>query len=184
MRLSSNPERGHEGRSPYEESDVVIGRVISVNVPRRELRIAPDTSHPERFHSLRQLRLQTADKKILILPIVSIRLTEKAAIAKVECTDADEIAGTRGALVMVRLSERFPLPEHEYYIDDLIGLRVKDPSGRVLGFLKEVWQTSANDIYQVVDDRGGEILLPAIEDVIIRVDLESGELIADISTLE
>ena len=86
--------------------------------------------------------------------------------------------------MVVSRSERFPLPQDEYYIDDLIGLVVKDSTGRELGRLKEVWHTPANDIYQVLDERGREILLPAIEDVIVSIDIERGELIADTSILE
>jgi 16S rRNA processing protein RimM len=181
--LSNEPEREPEASAP-EQDDIVIGKVISVNVPRRELRIAPDTSHPERFHSLHRLRLRTKDDKTLMLPIDSVRVTHKGAIVRVKSNDADEIAAARGAKVLVSRSERFPLPRHEYYIDDLIGLVVKDTTGRLIGRIKEVWQTAANDVYQVLDEAGRETLLPAIEDVIITVDTERGELIADTSFLE
>ncbi len=181
--MSSDTRRGPLGGSP-DERDIVIGKVVSVNVPRRELRIAPETSHPERFHALRHLRLKTREKQTVLLTVASVRVTRSAVIAKVEAEDDNQVASARGALVVVPLSERFPLPEHEYYVDDLVGLTVKDKEGSVVGRLCEIWETPANDIYRVLDDEGRETLLPAIEDIILRVDVESGEMIADISRLE
>jgi len=181
--LSSSRGKGHGSRSP-DKDDVIIGKVISVNVPRRELRIAPDTSHPERFHLLRQLRLKTRENQTLVFPVASVRVIENRVIVQVNNLSADEIAAARGALVYVLRAERFPLPKNEYYIDDLVGLVVKDTGGQIVGRVTDVWRTPANDIYRVLDDRGRETLLPAIEDVIVEVDIERGELIADVSVLE
>jgi 16S rRNA processing protein RimM len=181
--LSNEPERGLASGSP-DENDIIIGKVVSVNVPRREVRIAPETSHPERFHLLRQLRLKTKENRALILPVVSVRVTRQGVIARIDSENADEIAAARGATVFVPRSERFPLPRDEYYIDDLLGLVVKDPGGRVVGRVAEVWRTPANDIYQVLDEAGREFLVPAVEDVVITIDLERGEMIANIAILE
>lgn len=181
--MSSDSQRGPLGGSPGER-DIVIGKVVSVNVPRRELRIAPETSHPERFHALRHLRLKTRQEQTNLFAVERVRVTKSAVIAKVEAEDDSQIASARGALVMVPLSERFPLPENEYYVDDLVGLTVKDKEGSVVGRLCEIWTTPANDIYRVLGEDGRETLLPAIEDVVLKVDIESGEMIADISRLE
>ncbi len=180
--MSSNPRKGRQGEDAAER-DIRIGKVVSVNVPRREVRIAPETSHPERFHEVSILRLETKRGKKLCLTPKQIRVTASAVIAKIETDDEDLIASTRGATVVVPYAERFPLPENEYYEDDLIGLVVKDKDGAVIGKLHQIWETPANDIYQVLDEEGGEILIPAIEDVILNVDVEGGEITADISIL-
>ncbi len=161
----------------------MIGKVVSVNVPRRELRIVPETSHPERFHEMRELCLKTKQGQTLRLTLGGVRIIKSAVVAKVETDDEDQIASTRGAKIVVARSERFPLPEDEYYVDDLIGLVVKDKEGSIIGRLTEIWETPANDVYQVLDDDGHEILLPAIEDVVLRVDIEGGEMVADTSNL-
>lgn len=167
-----------------DEHDIIIGKVVSVNVLRRELRIAPTTSHPERFHELRSLRLRLRNHQIFQLAVRSVRMTPSTVIATVETEDDAQVALTRGAEVVVRWSDRFRLPENEYYVDDLIGLIVKDKQGRAVGRLREIWNTPANDIYRVLDDEGHEILLPAIEDVILKVDLDSGEITADVSLVQ
>jgi 16S rRNA processing protein RimM len=182
LRLSNEPERGQA--SITEEESVVIGRVVSVNVPRREVRIASETSHPERFRLLSQLRLNTKQKRTLVLPVASVRVMKKQAIVTIDSKDADMIAAARGANVVVARSERFQLPPNEYYIDDIVGLLVRDIGGRDIGRIKEIWHTPANDIYQVLDEDGKETLLPAIEEIIIDVDVERGVLTADISPLE
>lgn len=167
-----------------DERDIIIGKVVSVHVPRRELRIAPTTSHPERFHELRSLRLRVPSHHTCQVAVRSIRITGSAVIATVETEDDAQVASFRGAEIVVRWSERFQLPENEYYVDDLIGLLVKDTEGRVVGRLREIWNTPANDIYRVVDDNGREILLPAIEDVILTVDTDAGEITADVSMMQ
>jgi 16S rRNA processing protein RimM len=161
----------------------MIGRVVSVNVPKKQIRIAPETSYPERFNLLQELRLKTKEGAEICVKLEDIRITQKAIIISVPSENDDIIGLLRGATVVVERSERFPLPEDEYYIDDLVGLVVKDVQGSVIGRLAEVWETPANDIYQVLDDDGREMLLPAIEDVILEVDIESGHLVADITNL-
>lgn len=180
--MSNDPRKGRLSENAAER-DVRIGKVASVNVPRRELRIIPETSHPERFHEVSILRLKTKRGEKLCLTPKRIRVTASAVIAQIETEDENLIASTRGATVVVPYTERFQLPEGEYYEDDLIGLTVKDKDGAVIGKLHQIWETPANDIFQVLDEKGKEILLPAIEDVILNVDVEGGEITADISIL-
>ncbi|RJP74716.1 MAG: 16S rRNA processing protein RimM [Candidatus Abyssobacteria bacterium SURF_17] len=182
-RLSSKSRMGQQSGEP-DERDIIIGKVVSVHVLRRELRIAPTTSHPERFHDLHSLRLRLRNHHTFRLAVRNIRVTGSAVIATVEAEDDAQAASARGADVVVRWSERFRLPENEYYVDELIGLVVKDKQGRFVGRLREIWNTPANDIYRVVDDKGREMLLPAIEDVILAVDIAGGEITADISIVQ
>ena len=181
--MSSNTGNGRQ-RQETAESDVTIGKVVSVNIPKKQLRIAPETSHPERFEDLSEIRLRTKQGPEVLLAIDNIRITKSVVIANAGAdADNDALASTRGARVVVKRSERFPLPDDEYYADDLVGIVVKDKEGSVIGRLSEVWETPANDIYQVIGEGDSEILLPAIEDVILSVDIDGGEMIADISNL-
>ena len=182
LRLSSNSRNGRQGEKDAER-DIIIGKIVSVNVPRRTVRISPETSYPERFHELRELRLRTKQGGRLRLALEGVRITQSVVIAEVAVDSDETIASARGAVVVVPLSERFRLPENEYYEDDLIGLVVRDAEGSVIGRLREIWDTPANDIYQVLDDEGREILLPAVDEVILKVDIEAGEMVADISNL-
>lgn len=64
------------------------------------------------------------------------------------------------------------LQENEYFIADLLGLTVVTDEGKQLGTLKDVLQTGANDVYVVETPEGQEILIPAIRQCILSVDLE------------
>ena len=68
-----------------------------------------------------------------------------------------------------------PLGEHENYVHDLIGLQVETTDGEALGELTEILFTRANDVY-VVRGPGGEVLLPALRDVVLQVDLAARKM--------
>lgn len=80
-------------------------------------------------------------------------------------------------LVQVRADDRPPLPEGEYYHHQLIGLQVVDENGNPLGRLKQILETGANDVYIVQPEQGKEILLPAIDSVLLSFDLARGQII-------
>jgi len=86
----------------------------------------------------------------------------------------EEVGVLRNEMVYVRADDRPPLAEGEYYHHELIGLRVVDESGNLLGTLTQILDTRANDVYVVRPQAGPEILLPAIESVILDIDLEQG----------
>ena len=80
----------------------------------------------------------------------------------------------KGELYISR-EEALPLEEGEFYISDLIGLRVKCDDGRSLGILSDVIPTGSNDVYEVKPENGKSIYVPAIKDCILSIDVEAGE---------
>ena len=86
----------------------------------------------------------------------------------------------RGVDILVRRAEAVRLPEGQFYWDEVIGLRVEDTSGRVLGSVSQILQTGANDVYVVQPEgRGKEILVPAIKDVVQVIDPAAGRMVID-----
>ena len=73
---------------------------------------------------------------------------------------------------MVHREDAVALEENENYVADLIDLKVVTDDGQVLGYLTEVMETGANDVYVVETEDGRELLLPAIRDCILDVDLD------------
>ena len=65
-----------------------------------------------------------------------------------------------------------PLGENENFIADLIDMEVVTDEGKALGTLIDVMETGANDVYVVETSDGEEILLPAIRDCILDVNVE------------
>lgn len=67
------------------------------------------------------------------------------------------------------------LQRDEYFIADLIGLKVQDEDGKELGTVKDVIETGANDVYEVEMADGKSLLLPAIKQCILNVDVEMAQ---------
>ena len=67
------------------------------------------------------------------------------------------------------------LEENEYYIADLIGMEVFTEEGH-FGIVKDVMETGANDVYIVDSKEHGEVLIPAIHDCILDVDLDEQKM--------
>ncbi len=71
-----------------------------------------------------------------------------------------------------------PLPEGEFYWREILGLRARGPRGQELGVVEEIWPTGSNDVL-VLRSAERQILVPALREVLVRVDLEAGELWID-----
>jgi 16S rRNA processing protein RimM len=82
----------------------------------------------------------------------------------------------RNKILYIQASTLPDLPEGEYYHHQLIGLTVVDEQDKVLGELTEILETGANDVYVVKSSAGEELLLPALEDVILAVDVPAGRM--------
>jgi 16S rRNA processing protein RimM len=85
----------------------------------------------------------------------------------------------KGALIEIEEDELPELAPDQYYVHQLIGLQVVTTDGDHLGSLEDVLRTGANDVYLVKRRKAKDILIPAIADVIVRVDLEAGEMLID-----
>jgi 16S rRNA processing protein RimM len=90
--------------------------------------------------------------------------------------DPDSAARLVGSGIFIPAGLLEKLPEDEYYWHQIIGLRVTTQAGEYLGEISSILPTGSNEVYVVTGD-GKEILLPAIEDVIKKIDLEKGEMI-------
>ncbi len=89
--------------------------------------------------------------------------------------NAEQTARYRAQTVYVLAEDRPPLPEGEYYYHQVIGLRVIDEAGAELGFITEIIETGANDVYVVVNPENPtrEILIPALKQVLLDVNLDT-----------
>ena len=76
------------------------------------------------------------------------------------------------------------LPEGTYYWHQLQGLTVQDPSGTRLGVLREVFRAGEAEVYRVELTDGGELLVPAVRDVVRGIDLEAGIMVVDYASEE
>lgn len=107
--------------------------------------------------------------------LASVRGHNDGLLVRFRGVENPEQAGKyRGKAVFVRADDRPPLPEGEFYHHEVIGLRVVSEQDEELGILSEILITGANEVYIVKRPDGRDLLLPAIEDVILKIDPEAG----------
>ena len=159
---------------PDQVTHLVIGQVVAPRGLHGELRIRIETDDPERFHLLREVYLGNQLKRF---DVKAARLFRNQAFLQLHSIeDRDTAEKWRGAYVYVHVSNALPLAEGEYYYHQIQGLTAVTPQGKTLGRVASILPTGANDVY-VVESEEGELLLPAIKDVILRVDLEAGIIV-------
>jgi len=108
--------------------------------------------------------------------LAGINRRGKAYTAKLAGIDSVEAAETlRGAEIGLPRGEAPPLPQGHYFVDQLLGLRVVTSGGREVGRVADVLATGANDVYVVRGD-GGEVLIPAIRDVVLEINPDDGTI--------
>jgi 16S rRNA processing protein RimM len=163
-----------QGAGASEHREVrflVIGRVVAPRGVRGELKVAIQTDTPERF--LRTSRVFLGEER-RVYTVRSARLHQGHALVRLAGIETrNDAEPWRDAYVYVALEDAIPLEEDEYYHHQIEGLRVRTTKAEDLGRVVEVLQTGANDVW-VVRGRGGEVLIPALKDVILGVDLDAG----------
>ena len=109
------------------------------------------------------------------MTIAAVRGHNDGLLVRFRGVDSPDTAGKyRAKLVFVSAEDRPPLPEGEFYYHEVIGLRVVNEADEELGTLAEILETGANEVYIVKRPDGRDLLLPAIEDVILKIDPAAG----------
>lgn len=178
-RSPSEEQRGSGARGVPEPRFLTVGQIAGAHGVLGEIRVNILTQEPERFGRLSRVWLGRDDQEPLPWLLEGYRLHRGRALLKLEgCDDRNMAASLRAYLVLVPLEEAIPLEEDEYYEHQIVGLVVWTASGERLGTIEEILYTGANEVYVVhsEDPARKEILVPAIEEVVLEVDLEAGRM--------
>ena len=154
---------------PPQPGRLAAARVLGAWGRRGCLRIASLSDVPDRFAS--GARFLVGDD-----PYVSEGSWRqgKSLLIKLRGIDTPwDADALRGALLETPIDEAAVLPEGVYYQHQVIGLAVRTTDGRHLGALADIIETGSNDVY-VVRGPDGEVLIPAIPDVVREVDMANG----------
>ena len=147
------------------EDLIRVGVIINTFGVKGEVKIYPDIDY---FDELERVFIKDKEYKI-----EKLRDQKAIIIAKFGgMDDINQIESLKNEEVMITLEDRPELPEGKHYVGDLLGLEVITEDGQVLGTLDNIYNTGANDIYEV-----GEILLPATDEVIKQIDMENKKII-------
>ncbi len=162
------------------EQKFQVGIISSAHGIKGEAKVYPTTDDPARFKKLKKVLLDTG-KEEKEVEIESVKFFKQFVILKFKgIDDRNEIERLRTRSLYVMRENAVRLKKNEYYIADLIDMKVREDNGGELGMLVDVMQTGANDVYVVKTPAGEEILLPAIKECILSVDVEQGEMIVHV----
>ncbi|HAB95005.1 MAG TPA: 16S rRNA processing protein RimM [Lachnospiraceae bacterium] len=153
-----------------------VGVITGTHGLRGEVKVYPTTDEPARFLDLEQVILDTGRQE-RVLKLRSVKFFKKFVILGFEGLDRiEDVERLKGAELLIPREEAYELEEGEYFIPDLLGLRVVTEDGRELGVIKDVIETGANNVYDVRNEDGKGILIPAISDCVLDVNLEEGTM--------
>ena len=157
-----------------DEPTVVVGVVTGVHGLRGDVSVQNRSDNPDRWAPggtvLREngaaLTIETSRRHGRRL------LVRFAGVA-----DRSAAEALRGTVLVVPESWLPDLAEGEWWAHQLEGCEVRTASGRVLGIVKEVIPNPANDIWVAVDEEGLETLVPALDDLLIEVDVDARKIV-------
>ncbi|MBE5871135.1 MAG: 16S rRNA processing protein RimM [Lachnospiraceae bacterium] len=153
-----------------------VGAITQPHGVHGEVKVFPTTDDPKRFKKLKEIILDTGKEK-KVLEIESVRFFKQFVILKFKGMDTmNDVEIYKHRNLYVTRENAVKCAKDEYFIVDLIGCRVVDENDRALGILQDVIQTGANDVYEVKLAEGGEVLIPAIKECILSVDIEKREI--------
>ena len=151
------------------------GGITSTHGIKGEVKVFPTTDDPTRYSYLKDVILDTGKEKI-DLKVSGVKYFKQYVIVKFKGINyINDLEKYKGSTLWVTRENAVPLEENEYFIADLIGLKVVTDEGEEFGELTDVMQTGANDVYVVETYKDKqEVLLPVIDECVLDVDLEKG----------
>ena len=159
--------RRRSSRAPAEVNYLAVGRVLRPHGVRGDLLLEVHTGAPA--HLAEVETVYTGDEHTPY-HLLSSRIHRGQLLIKIEgCSDRGQAETLRGMLISVAIADAAPLKPGEYYHHEIIGLAVVSDQGEALGDITDIIETGANDVY-VVSGPNGELLLPAIKSVILKIE--------------
>lgn len=150
-----------------------VGAITSTHGVRGEVKVFPTTDDAKRFNKLKEVEMETP-AGMVTLHIKGVKYFKQFVILKFEEYDSlNDVESIKGRKLFVTRENAVKLQKNEYFIADLIGMKVMDPEKNLEGELTDVLQTGANDVYEIALSDGRSFLLPAIADCIRNVDVQN-----------
>lgn len=152
--------------------ELQVGVITQTHGIRGEVKVFPTTDDAARFKRLKEVILDTGRER-QTLKIESVKFFKQFVILKFQGYDSiNDIEKYKRSRLLVPREQAVKLKKDEYFVADMIGLKVMTDEDEEFGELKDVLATGANDVYVVVRTDGTEVLLPAIKECILAVDME------------
>lgn len=151
-----------------------IGKIVSVFGLKGEVKVQPWCDSPDFLCEFDTLYYKSGTP----VNVERARVQKNIVVMKLEGTDTVEAAQALRGRVLYMDREDVELEEGAYFVQDLIGLEVRDAeTAQVYGTITEVSETGANDVYHIKSPEGRMLYVPAIPDVVKETDIEGGAML-------
>ena len=150
-----------------------IGQIVNTSGLKGEVKVKPFTDDITRFETFKTIYL-VIKKELKEVAIEKVRYSKNMVFLKLEGIDnIEEAEKYRNIYIKIHRSKAAKLEKDSYFIVDMIGCKVITEKDEDLGIIEDVFSTKSNDVYVVKNNEGKQILLPAIKDVVKKVDIEN-----------
>lgn len=157
-----------------------VGAITQTHGIKGEVKVFPMTDDINRFKNMKGLLLDAGREGIINLEVESVRPQKNLVILKFKGIDnINDIEKYKGRGLYVTKENRVKLKPDEYFIADLIGLKVylEEEPEAVFGTITDVFETGANDVYEIKTVDSKEVLIPAIKDCIKSIDVDNERVV-------
>ncbi len=159
------------------DKQICIGTIVAPHGVRGDIRILPQTEHPEQFLDLDYLLLEDGRT----LHLTNARFHKRMVLVKCrEVNNMNEAELLRDKKVFIRTEDLPELEEGEFYVADLLGCNVIGTDGAQIGELKDVISTGSNDVYVVKTADGKEILVPALKQHVKEINPDERRIVVEL----
>ena len=158
---------------------LLVGRVARTHGNRGQVIVNPETDFAEERFCIGQILFVGPDEQAVPRRITAARFHQGRPVVGFEGVDSmNDAEGLAGAALWIQASDLPPLPRATYYRHDLVGCEVRDmkdvPVGRVIDV-----QGPLDRSYLVIDGARGEVLIPLVETICVRVDVGARLVVVD-----
>ena len=159
-------------------SELQIGVITGTHGIKGLVKVLPFSDDPGRFADMHEVTAVCPNGERIPLEITHASPHKDRILVGFKGMDnINLVEHLKGAELYIERQYAAPLEKDEYYFADLIGMRVIRVCGdgdHEIGILSDIMQTGANDVYVVRPENGHEMLIPAIRDCILDVDVDAG----------
>lgn len=159
------------------ENLMEIGQIVNTYGIKGFVKVVPFTDNINRFEDLKTVYVETK-KGLENFEIEEVKYAKNTVLLKLKGIDDINIAEKyKNCYIKISRENAVKLPEDTYFIVDLLDIKVYTDEDIYLGNIIDVYPTGSNDIYVVKNEEGKQVLLPAIGEVIKKVDIENKKMV-------
>ena len=154
-----------------------IGQIVNTFGIKGFVKINPFTDDLERFEELKSVFV-VKNKELIEIQIEEVKYHKHLVLVKFKgIEDINMAEKYKGCYIKIKRENARKLPEDTYFIADLIGIKVYDEDGNLLGKVDDIYNNKSTDIYVIKDDLGKQILLPSTKEVIKQIDVDEERMV-------